>query len=92
MKRGKPMSLREEIVQQAMTLPPADRVFVADALEKSLASGGFSTPETAAAWAVEIERRIEAYDRGELPASDMETALQNIRQHLANHRARKVTP
>lgn len=87
---GKTMALREDIVQQAMNLPPADRAFVADALEQSLSSGGFATPEIAAAWATEIERRIAAYDRGDLPASNMETALENIRQHLASHRARKV--
>jgi putative addiction module component (TIGR02574 family) len=86
------MTLREEIVQQAMSLPPADRVYVVDALEQSLAGDCLSTPEIAAAWAEEIERRIDAYDSGSLPASDMATALQNIRHHLASHRVRKVAP
>jgi putative addiction module component (TIGR02574 family) len=86
------MASRDEIVQQAMALPPADRAYVADALEQSLDAGGFATPEIAAAWIAEIERRIAAHDRGELPASDMETALQNMRRHLEQHRANKVKP
>jgi putative addiction module component (TIGR02574 family) len=86
------MPLREEIVQQAMTLAPEDRAYVADALEQSLTSGQFATPELAEAWAAEIERRIAAYDRGDMPASDMQTALDRIRQHLSNHRGDKVLP
>ena len=45
------MTPRDEIVQQAMALPPEDRAYVADMLEQSLSGGGFATPEIAAAWA-----------------------------------------
>ena len=86
------MTPREEIVQQAMALPPEDRVYVADKLEQSLSSGGFATPEIAAAWATEIERRVTAHDRGELPAADMNAVLARLRQRLADHRANKVNP
>ena len=86
------MSSREEIVSQAMSLPAADRAFVADALEQSLPSSGFATPEIAAAWAAEIDRRIAAYERGELPDTDMKTSLDNIRQQLARRRELKASP
>ncbi|HUY92309.1 MAG TPA: addiction module protein [Pirellulales bacterium] len=86
------MSLREEIAQQALELPAEDRAYVADVIEQSLASGGFSSDEIAAAWASEIERRIEAYDRGEFEAVGAEVALDRLRKQLAEHRARKATP
>ena len=60
------MEPREQIVEQALSLTPEDRVDVADALEHSLTPTGFATPEIAAEWATEIERRIAAYDRGEV--------------------------
>jgi putative addiction module component (TIGR02574 family) len=86
------MSTREEIIQQAMALPPDDRAYVADLLEQSLSGDGFATPEIAAAWVEEIERRIAAYDHGDLQASGIETALERVRGQLANHRANKVKP
>ena len=82
------MSLREQIAQQALSLGPEDRVYVADILEQSLAAGSFANPEIEAAWSAEIDRRIAAYDRGDVQAADFETALARIRQHLADHRSR----
>ncbi len=84
------MPLRDQIVEQAMALNPEDRAFVADALEQSLGSEGFASPEIAAAWAAEIERRIAEYDRGEVQTADMESAIVRMRQYLAKHRASKV--
>lgn len=84
------MSQLEQVLQQAMQLPPQDRAYIADALEQSLSGDGFATPELAAAWAVEIERRVEAYDRGEFSAADRDSALSRIRQALAEFRARRV--
>lgn len=80
------MSLREEIAQQALSLGPEDRVYLADVLERSLAAGEFATAEIEAAWSAEIDRRIAAYDRGEVNPVDFETALTSIRQHLAGGR------
>ncbi|HEX3656196.1 MAG TPA: addiction module protein [Pirellulales bacterium] len=82
------MLAREEVIQQAMALPPGDRAYVADVLEQSLTHGEFATPEVAAAWVAEIERRVVAYDRGELQAAGVETAIERIRSQLADHRAR----
>jgi putative addiction module component (TIGR02574 family) len=86
------MTPREEIVQQAMALPPEDRVYVADMLEYSLSGGGFATPEIAAAWATEIERRVAAHERGELPAAELDAVFVRLRQRLADRRANQVSP
>jgi len=77
------MAQREEIVREASALSPEDRVYVADVLEQSLTGGEFWTPEIAAAWAMEIRKRIEAYDRGEVTAVPVDTAFERIRQFLA---------
>jgi len=86
------VTLREQIAQQALTLAPGDRAYVADVLEQSLTSGGFSSAEIAAEWASEVDRRIDAYDRGEVQANDIEGVVDRLRQQLAEHRARKMTP
>jgi hypothetical protein len=86
------VTLREQIIQQALTLAPGDRVYVADVLEQSLTDGGFSSAEIAAEWASEVERRMAAYDRGEIEANDVEGVVDRLRQQLAEHRARKVMP
>lgn len=85
------MSRRDEIVRQALGLEPEDRAFIAERLEESLTPRGFATPEIAAAWAVEIERRIAAYDRGEIEALPGDTAIERIRERLEPYRAGKVS-
>ena len=69
------MTLREQILQDALALPPDDRAFVVDQLEQSLDKGGFASPEIAAAWAEEIGQRVAAYDRGEIQAEDADVVL-----------------
>ena len=86
------MTIREQIAQQALALPPEDRTYLADVLEQSLSSGEFATPELAAEWSAEIDRRIAAFDRGETHGLDVQTALERIRSRLAEHRSAKVTP
>jgi putative addiction module component (TIGR02574 family) len=83
------MPTREEIAQQALALSADDRAYVADVIEQSLTGGEFATPEIASAWATEIERRINAYDRGEVKPLDAETAIERMRQYLADRRAAK---
>jgi putative addiction module component (TIGR02574 family) len=85
------MSRRDEIVQQALGLAPEDRAFIADNLEESLTPEGFATPEIAAAWIAEIERRIAAYDRGEIEALPGDTAIERIRERLERYRAGKLS-
>ena len=85
------MTIREQIAQQALALPPEDRTYLADVLEQSLTHGEFATPEIAAEWGAEIDRRLAAYDRGETQGVDAQTALERLRARLVEHRSRKVT-
>ena len=83
------MSLREEIARQVLSLDREDRVYLANVLKQSLLTESDATAtEIDAAWSAEIDRRIAAYDRGDVKAVDFETALVQIRQYLADHRSR----
>lgn len=83
------MVTRESVLEQALALPPDDQAFVADALEQELLTGRFASPEIAEAWSQEIDRRMAAYDRGEIFAVDFDTSLDRMRQALAEHRAHR---
>lgn len=82
------MTLRDQIAEQALALPPEDRAFLADLLEESLTTEGFATPELASQWVAEVKRRLAAYDRGESEALDLKTAMQSIRDELQSRRSR----
>lgn len=84
------MTVREQVLQDALALPPDDRAFLAEHLERSLDHGEFAAPEIAAAWTAEIDRRIAAYERGELQACDADASIKRMHGFLADHRARKV--
>jgi hypothetical protein len=73
------MPTREEIVRQALTLSLEDRAYVADVIEQSLRGGEFATPDIAAAWMTEIERRARAFERGETSAEDWRTVISRLR-------------
>ena len=79
---------KEEIAREALNLPPEDRAYVADVLERSLDTGDVPE-EIAAAWSKEIDRRIDAYERGEIKALDIEESNARLREALAAHRASK---
>ena len=81
------MSLRDQIAEQALTLPAEDRAYLADLLEESLPKTGFATPELAAEWVAEAKRRLEAYDRGETRALDIATAMLSMRSELNERRS-----
>lgn len=81
----------EQLAQQALALAPAERAYLADVLEQSLTTESFSTAEIAQAWVTEIDRRVSAYKRGESEPTDADTALERVRQRLAEHRARKAS-
>ena len=72
------MSSVDEIAAQALQLSPRDRMHLADILESSLPTG-----DVAAAWATELERRVDAYDRGEVQASDSSDLVERVREKLA---------
>ena len=65
----------EEVLQKARSWDVEDRPFVAEAIEVSLTPADFATPEIAAAWVSEIERRAEACERGEMPAEGRRTVM-----------------
>ena len=81
------MTLRDQIAEQALALPPEDRAFLADLLEESLATEGFATPELAREWVAEVKRRVAAYDRGERQGLDLKTAMQSMREELQSRRS-----
>ena len=83
------MATRDELAQQVLALSQDDRAFLADLLDQSLAGeGGMFSEGLAAAWTVEIDRRIAAYEAGEGGAVDIETAMKEMRDDLAEHRKR----
>lgn len=54
----------KELAQRGMALSAEDRSRLVDLLLESLHES--PTDEVEAAWAIEIERRLAAYDRGEI--------------------------
>lgn len=86
------MSPRDAVLQQALTLTDKDRAFLADALERSLPPSVFESEEVAAAWSEEIDRRIAAYDRGEMETISLEESLREARQVLDKQRMQQAKP
>lgn len=83
---------RDVLLQEALLLSPGDRALLVSALEESLDHGEFATPEIAAAWSDEIDRRLTAYQRGETKAVTVDQAMDQIRQSLAEQRAGQTAP
>ena len=69
-------SIQEEIIQLDLT----ERAKLIDLLWESLDEA--RVKEIEAKWAAESEDRIDAYERGELPAVDGPAALQDLRSSL----------
>jgi putative addiction module component (TIGR02574 family) len=59
----------KEIEEQARALSSEERAKLAESMLESLRS---SVSEIEAAWAEEIERRVAAFDRGEIPSYSAE--------------------
>lgn len=81
------MSVREEILQQALALAPDDRAYIADQIEASLPAEPFEDDEIAEAWFEEIERRVAKYDRGESVALEFDETIANLHRALAARRS-----
>lgn len=69
-------SIQKEVVQLNFT----ERVRLIDLLWESLDEGRLN--EIEAKWAAESEDRIDAFERGELPAVDGPSALRELRSSL----------
>jgi putative addiction module component (TIGR02574 family) len=67
-----------ELAQQGKALPPEERSRLVEILLESLHEG--SLAEVEAAWDTEVERRLAAYDRGEIVALDGEAVLAKARR------------
>ena len=67
----------QEVLQIALALPEAERAEIAASLIRSL------DPETDedvnAAWASEVQRRVEAIDRGEVRLIPWDDVMQELR-------------
>ncbi len=84
------MTQRDRILMDALELPSEDRAFVVDRLEQSLGHEHFASQEIVRAWNTEIDRRILAYERRELVATEADESLVRMQRLLAEHRARKA--
>ncbi len=67
-----------ELAAQGTALAPDDRARLIDLLLASLDDGPRAQVE--AAWDEEVERRLDAYDRGEVHAIDGEQVLEEARR------------
>jgi putative addiction module component (TIGR02574 family) len=74
----------QELLTKAMNLSPGERAELSDLLIETLDVPGESVSEDewAQAWGPEIERRLQAYERGETKGQDWREALDEIRQSL----------
>jgi putative addiction module component (TIGR02574 family) len=69
-------SIRDEIER----LEPAERAALIDVLWESLDEDRIKEIESR--WAAESEARIDAFERGELPAVDGPSAIEDLRSSL----------
>ena len=74
-----------DLLSAAMSLPESDRASIAYNLLQSLKQSG-DLAEDDPAFVDEIERRIEAYDRGEATASSCDEVDQRMRQALRDQK------
>lgn len=68
------------IQNEILGLPPAERAKLIDLLWDSLSEPEFKERETA--WAVESERRIDAFDTGKLKARDAKEVFAELKKNL----------
>jgi putative addiction module component (TIGR02574 family) len=70
--------LIEELAQRGLALSPEDRARLAERLLDSLQDPALATIE--AAWDEEIERRVAAYERGEVRTFEAEDVFAEARR------------
>lgn len=86
------MTLREQILQQALALPTADQAFLVQSIEDHLIA--LAAPEVAESAGVadgeflaELRRRSAAYRAGQSSSRAAADVLADLRQRQANERA-----
>lgn len=70
----------EQILQSALSLPPDERVEIAETLILSLDDE--RAAEIEAAWAEEIKRRLESIDRGQARFIPADEVMRSMRERL----------
>ena len=83
------MSTADDILQQALQLPQHERAGLAHQLIVSLDSVDLDEPKEEGydeAWAAEIQRRLESFDRGETTARPWQEVLAEMREQLRGQR------
>jgi putative addiction module component (TIGR02574 family) len=70
----------EQILQSALSLPPDDRVEIAESLIQSLDEE--RAAEIEAAWAEEIKRRLESIDKGQAQFIPADEVMRSMRERL----------
>jgi len=76
------ISKQEEIIEQAMTLPPDTRALLADKLLHSLDSP--TREEIDRLWAEEAERRVQQIKNGEVEPIPGEEVFKEIRKTITS--------
>lgn len=70
------MHTKQEVLNEALSLPPIERAAL---IEELLSSFDFPDRERLdRLWAAESEDRIDAYERGELTATPLESVFEKI--------------
>jgi hypothetical protein len=76
----------ENLYALAMELPPAERVTLPERLCDSLGDAplegdeGWASPQIRQAWIEECERRLKAYEHGEMESFDAEYVFREFRE------------
>jgi hypothetical protein len=68
------------VEREALALTAAERALLADRLLQTL---DLEDPERMEAWGREADRRLEAFERGEIETCDGPTAVSEIRREIA---------
>lgn len=71
----------DDLLENACSLDIEDPTCFAEAFEDGLKPIDFATPEIAATWSAEIERRAQSCERGEMPTTEWRDAMARLRAH-----------
>ena len=71
------MALDSDLIERSMSLPPADRVDLAQHLLASLHESG-PDPALDPVWLAEFESRMQRYRRGETTATDWKVVEERL--------------
>ncbi len=84
------MVARDKILEQALTLSSVDQAWLAKMPKESLFASPLLTPAAGEDWYSELNRRIEADDRGETQSLDFDRAIEDLKQTIAQHRDQRA--